>query len=89
MFKRKKKTDIMDNKRMREPRIKRVKKKCMLCKEKLDIDYKNIELVSRYVSSKGKIFSRRISGNCAKHQRKISKEIKRARFLNLIPYSAR
>ena len=55
----------------------------------MDIDYKNIELLSRYVSSRGKILSRRISGNCAKHQRKIAREIKRARFLNLIPYVGR
>ena len=65
------------------------KKNCVFCKNTLDIDYKNIELLSRYVSSRGKILSRRISGNCAKHQRKISREIKRARFLNLISYVGR
>lgn len=63
------------------------KKNCVFCKNTLDIDYKNIELLTRYVSSRGKILSRRISGNCAKHQRKVTCEIKRARFLNLIPYS--
>lgn len=67
----------------------RVKKDCAFCKNSLDIDYKNVELVVRYVSSRGKILSRRISGNCAKHQRKVAKEIKRARFLNLIPYTGR
>jgi len=65
------------------------KKDCVFCKNELDIDYKNIELLSRYVSSRGRILSRRISGNCAKHQRKVSREIKRARFLNLIPYVGR
>lgn len=65
------------------------KKSCVFCKKEFDIDYKNIELVSRYVSSRGKIISRRISGNCAKHQRKITKEIKLARFLSLLPYLAR
>jgi len=64
----------------------RFKKDCVFCKKDLEIDYKNIELLSRYVSSRGKILSRRISGNCAKHQRKVAKEIKRARFLNLIAY---
>jgi len=63
------------------------KKDCVFCKNDLDIDYKNIELLSRYISSRGKILSRRISGNCAKHQRKLAREIKRARFLNLLPYA--
>ncbi|MFA7676749.1 MAG: 30S ribosomal protein S18 [Candidatus Omnitrophota bacterium] len=62
------------------------KKDCAFCKNDLEIDYKNIELLSRYVSGRGKIVSRRISGNCAKHQRKVACEIKRARFMNLIPY---
>jgi len=64
----------------------RFKKNCVFCKNELDIDYKNIELLGRYVSARGKILSRRISGNCAKHQRKVANEIKRARYLNLIPY---
>ena len=67
----------------------RFKKDCVFCKNELDIDYKNIELLTRYISSRGKILSRRISGNCAKHQRKVAKEIKVARFLNLIPYVGR
>ena len=66
----------------------RFKKNCMFCKKKLEIDYKNLELLSRFVSSKRKIVSRRTSGNCAKHQRKLVKEIKRARFLSLPPYAA-
>ena len=67
----------------------RFKKDCVFCKNTLDIDYKNIELVSRYVNQRGRIISRRISGNCAKHQRKLTQEIKRARFLNLVPYVGR
>jgi small subunit ribosomal protein S18 len=62
------------------------KKSCIFCKKELDVNYKNIELLSRYVSTKGKIISRRISGNCAKHQRKIAREIRVARFLSLLPY---
>ncbi len=65
------------------------KKDCSFCKNNLDIDYKNIEILTRYVSSRGKILSRRISGNCARHQRKVAREIKRARFLNLVPYVGR
>lgn len=72
----------------RENRI-TVKKECVFCKNELDIDYKNIELLERYISSRGKILSRNISGNCAKHQRKVAREVKRARFLDLIPYTGR
>lgn len=65
----------------------RFRKSCAFCKKDAEIDYKDIDLLSRYVSSKGKIVSRRISGNCAKHQRKLAQEVKRARFLSLIPYT--
>ncbi len=66
-----------------------IKKDCVFCKNELDLDYKNIELLSRYVNPRGRIISRRISGNCAKHQRKLAKEIKQARFINLLPYVGR
>ncbi len=84
MFKRKTREDKKTSRRGI-----RFKKNCIFCKKELDIDYKNIELLSRYVSSRGRILSRRISGNCAKHQRKVSREVKRARFLNLLPYVGR
>ncbi|MCP4652742.1 MAG: 30S ribosomal protein S18 [Candidatus Omnitrophica bacterium] len=73
----------------KKPRVTRFKKVCLFCKKDkaAEIDYKNIELLSRYVSSRGKIVSRRISGNCAKHQRKVAREIKRARFLSLLSYT--
>ncbi|MBN3039557.1 MAG: 30S ribosomal protein S18 [Candidatus Omnitrophica bacterium] len=64
----------------------KLNKDCAFCKNNLDLDYKNIELLSRYVNSRGRIVSRRVSGNCAKHQRKLSQEVKRSRFLNLLPY---
>ncbi len=82
------KKDPKDKKRLPSKGV-RFKKNCTFCKNNLDVDYKNIELLSRYISSRGKILSRRISGNCAKHQRKISTQIKRARFLNLLPYVGR
>jgi small subunit ribosomal protein S18 len=63
------------------------KKNCVFCDRELEIDYKNMDLLSRYISGKGKIVSRRISGNCAGHQRKMAKEIKRARYLSLMPYA--
>ena len=67
----------------------RFKKSCVFCKKDQEIDYKNLDLLSNYVSPKGKTLSRRISGNCAKHQRKLAQEIKRARYLSLIPYVGR
>ena len=70
----------------RKPRMANFRKACVFCRKGLEIDYKNVELLSRFVSSKGKIASRRISGNCAKHQRKVAREVKRARFLSLLPY---
>jgi small subunit ribosomal protein S18 len=75
----------MNNKKL--TKVPRFKKRCIFCKKELDINYKNLELISRYVVAKGKIVSRRISGNCAKHQRKVAREIERARFLSLLPYA--
>ena len=77
------------NSRKNITRNTRFKKDCAFCKNKLEIDYKNIELLSRYLSARGKILSRRISNTCAKHQRKVARDIKRARFLNLMPYVGR
>ncbi len=60
---------------------------CSFCTNSaLEIDYKNFDLLKRYVSERGKIVPRHNSGVCAKHQRRLAKEIKRARFLALIPY---
>jgi len=73
----------------KKPKTIGFKKSCIFCKKEFDIDYKNLELLSRYISSKGKMISRRITGNCAKHQRKITKQMKRARYLTLLPYVAK
>ena len=70
-------------------KVVKFKKDCGFCKGDLDIDYKNLELLSRFVNSRGRIISRKLSGNCAKHQRKVTAEVKQARFLNLIPYVGR
>ena len=61
------------------------KKVCYMCTGK-DIDYKNIEILRKYVNEKGKILPRRVTGACAKHQRHIAQQIKYARFMALIPY---
>lgn len=63
------------------------KKVCQMCTGK-DVDYKNVEVIKKYVSAdKSKILPRRITGNCAKHQRYIATQVKYARFMALIPYT--
>ncbi len=51
------------------------------------IDYKDIDILKKYINEKNKIVARRITGTCAKHQRHIAAQIKRARFMALIPFS--
>ena len=63
------------------------KKVCVFCVEKVDeIDYKDVAKLRKYVSERGKILPRRITGNCAKHQRALTVAIKRARHVALMPY---
>jgi small subunit ribosomal protein S18 len=63
------------------------KKPCRLCKDKAtSVDYKDIELLNKFVSERGKIVSSRITGSCAKHQRMISNAIKKARLAALLPF---
>lgn len=62
------------------------KKICQMCAGK-DVDYKNVDVVKKYVSNdKGKILPRRMTGACAKHQRHIAGEVKKARFMSLLPF---
>ena len=66
----------------------RRKKVCVFCgKENNEIDYKDVNKLKRYVSERGKILPRRITGNCAKHQRALTVAIKRARHIALMPVS--
>ena len=66
----------------------RRKKVCVFCGDKNgDIDYKDVAKLKRYVSERGKILPRRITGNCAKHQRALTVAIKRARHVALMPYT--
>lgn len=62
-------------------------KVCIFCADKTAIDYKNIALMQRFVSDRGKIVPRRRTGVCAKHQRSLSQAIKRSRYLSLLPAS--
>lgn len=64
----------------------RKKKVCQLCLGKT-IDYKDVDIIRKYINEKGKILPRRVTGACAKHQRIISNEIKKARFMALIPFT--
>ncbi len=65
----------------------RRKKVCVFCgKEQGEIDYKDVNKLKRYISERGKILPRRITGNCAKHQRALTAAIKRARHVSLMPY---
>ncbi|NLZ48705.1 MAG: 30S ribosomal protein S18 [Clostridiales bacterium] len=70
-------------------RVKRGKKKvCAFCVDKAEhIDYKDINKIRKYVTERGKILPRRISGNCAKHQRQLTEAIKRARNIALLPFT--
>lgn len=62
------------------------KKVCKFCSQKLKIDYKDPETLKRFITERGKILPRRITGSCAKHQRSLAVAIKRARALAYIPY---
>ena len=65
----------------------RRKKVCVFCgKENNEIDYKDVAKLRKYISERGKILPRRITGNCAKHQRALTVAIKRARHIALMPY---
>jgi len=63
------------------------KKVCRFCADKLEIDYKNLSLLRVFITERGKILSRRLTGTCAKHQRKLDTSIKRARMLALLPFT--
>ena len=66
----------------------RRKKVCHFCANHIDyIDYKDVELLKRYISEKGKILPRRVTSTCAKHQRTLTVAIKRARIMGLLPFT--
>jgi len=79
-----------DGTRARKERTRRFvfkPKVCPFCADKLEIDYKNVSRLRRYVSERGRIEARRRTGVCAKHQRRVALAIKRARYLALLPYT--
>jgi small subunit ribosomal protein S18 len=71
------------------PRNVKKKKVCSFCMDKVDqIDYKEYGRLRKYITERGKILPRRITGNCAKHQRQLTVAIKRARTVALLPFTA-
>jgi len=73
----------------RRPRYTSRRKVCFFCVEKVQqIDYKDVDALRRYLSDRGKIEPRRKTGTCARHQRRLTIALKRARHLALLPYTA-
>ena len=69
------------------PMVRRRKKVCIFCADKVEfIDYKDSAKLRKFISERGKILPRRISGTCSKHQRELNTAIKRARQVALLPY---
>ena len=85
----KRKKDAVKGKGKRKARPMSRRRVCRFCADKkLVIDYKDGKLLLPFTSERGKLVPRRISGNCAKHQREVTTAIKRARILALIPFTA-
>lgn len=82
----------MRRKKVKRPPRKKIffrKKKCKFCLEKVEeIDYKDVVRLEKLTTERGKILPSRISGTCARHQRRLARAIKRARAIALIPYIA-
>ena len=80
---------MVDNKATTKKVNKRIhrRKVCAFCQNKVDtIDYKDIATLKKYVTEKGKILPRRMTGVCAKHQRVLANAVKRARIVDLLPF---
>jgi len=64
------------------------RKRCRLCMEKVKfVDYKDVATLRNFMTERGKILARRVSGNCAKHQRQITSAVKRSRNIALLPFT--
>jgi small subunit ribosomal protein S18 len=69
---------------------KQKKKFCVFCKDKVSyVDFKDVTLLRKFISDRGKIRARRVTGNCAQHQRDVATAVKNAREMALLPYTAR
>jgi small subunit ribosomal protein S18 len=83
--------DRRGSKKPRKTTVRRGKKKyCQFCADKVTyVDYKDVALLRKFVSERGKIRARRVTGNCSQHQRLVSTAVKNAREMALLPYSSR
>ncbi|MDD5156182.1 MAG: 30S ribosomal protein S18 [Candidatus Omnitrophica bacterium] len=80
---------VRDKKDIKRPRraLPLRKRFCRFCADKnRTIDYKDIKTLESFIKDRGKVVSSRLSGNCARHQRKVAEMVKKARFLSLLPY---
>jgi len=69
---------------------KQKRKVCIFCKDRIDyVDYKDMIMLRKFVSERGKIRARRVTGNCVQHQRDVASAVKNAREMALLPYSSR
>jgi small subunit ribosomal protein S18 len=83
----KSKTDV--NKRKKRKETVREQTQCRFCRSKTEyVDYKDLEILSKLLTHRGKIFSRKRSGNCASCQRKVRLAIKRARYIGFLPFTS-
>jgi len=75
---------------MAKPIVRKPKKKvCVFCKEKIAyVDYKDTTMLRKFISDRGKIRARRVSGNCRQHQRDVAIAVKKAREMALLPYTS-
>jgi len=75
---------------MAKPVIRKPKKKvCGFCKDKVDyVDYKDAAMLRKFISDRGKIRARRVTGNCSQHQRKVATAVKNSREMALLPYTS-
>ena len=80
---------MSEDRAARRPRGRKPRRKvCAFCVDKIEyIDYKDVNRLRRFINERGKILPRRMSGNCAKHQRQLSEAIKRARAIALLPFT--
>ena len=85
MFRRK--TEVKRPKKKPKWLVGRKKKSCRFCIDKVGIiDYKDVAVLRKFLTDRAKVFPRRTSANCAKHQRQLAMAVKRARYMGLLPY---
>ncbi|MBI5399979.1 30S ribosomal protein S18 [Candidatus Saganbacteria bacterium] len=70
-----------------DPFKKRKKRKCIFCADQKALDYKDVSFVQRFMTDRGKIAPRRMTGCCALHQRMVAKVVKQARQMGLVPFT--